>query len=259
MAWQNSRTRRIHLWNPAAAVNYGTNMVPKPDECKGKLENSMTDAKDPHRAARLIVRNAATATLSTLQHDDGTPYGSLVNVASDAAGRPIILISSLAWHTQNLLADGRASLLFAVGGEYGDALESTRVTVLGRFEASEDAGLRARYLAWHVPARDYAGFGDFSIWRMVPERVHTVAGFGRIESMAADAMLLGSELEGVFADLTPEQMPCWRNEEELVTGIDADGVLLEADRTVRRVNFARPAGSLTEAGNMISAADFSDS
>ena len=71
---------------------------------------------------RQLLRRARTCSLSTLIAGDGTPYGSLANIATDMAGRPIILISRLAWHTQNLEADARASVLVGELPAKGDAL-----------------------------------------------------------------------------------------------------------------------------------------
>ena len=43
--------------------------------------------------ARSLLRRARTGTLATLNADDGTPYASLVNLATDVQGRPVILVS----------------------------------------------------------------------------------------------------------------------------------------------------------------------
>jgi putative heme iron utilization protein len=134
-------------------------------------------------AMRHILRRARTCSLSTLARGDGTPYGSLANIATDISGRPLILVSKLAWHTQNLLADARASVLVGELPPTGDALVGPRVTVLGRFEPIEDAELRRRYLARHPQAVLYADFPDFSFWRLSPSGIHGVAGFGRIETL----------------------------------------------------------------------------
>lgn len=145
---------------------------------------------------RQLLRRARTCSLSTLNRGDGTPYGSLANIATDVAGRPIVLISRLAWHTQNLAADSRASVLAGEIPEKGDALVGPRVTVMGRFEQIEDANLRRRYLARHPQAAMYADFADFSFWRLAPESIHGVAGFGRIETLAPDEVFpAASEME----------------------------------------------------------------
>ena len=139
--------------------------------------------------ARLLLRRARTGTLASLNRDGGGPYASLVNVAADVQGRPILLVSTLAWHTRNLLADGRASVMVAELPAEGDALTGARMTVMGRFVQCADPAVRRRYLARHPAAELYADFGDFAFWRMEPEMVHAVAGFGRIETLAADEVL----------------------------------------------------------------------
>jgi putative heme iron utilization protein len=137
-------------------------------------------------AMRQLLRRARTCSLSTLNMGDGTPYGSLANIATDIAGRPIILISRLAWHTKNLAADARASVLVTELPTQGDALVGPRVTALGRFEQVDDANLRRRYLARHPQAAMYVEFADFSFWRLTPSAIHGVAGFGRIETLTPE-------------------------------------------------------------------------
>jgi len=136
--------------------------------------------------ARQLLRRTRTGTLATLNREGGIPYASLANVATDVEGWPVLLISTLAWHTQNLLADPRASLMVAELPAEGDALTGARMTVMGRFEKVADQALKRRYLARHPAAGFYAGFKDFAFWRMVPELVHAVAGFGRIETLQPD-------------------------------------------------------------------------
>lgn len=142
---------------------------------------------------RQMLRRARTCSLSTLARGDGTPYGSLANIATDVAGRPLILVSKLAWHTQNLEVDGRASVLVGELPAKGDALVGPRITVLGHFEPIDDAGLRRRYLARHPQAALYANFPDFSFWRLSPSAIHGVAGFGRIETLTPDEVFPGAD------------------------------------------------------------------
>jgi len=139
-------------------------------------------------AMRQLLRRARTCSLSTLNRGDGTPYGSLANIATDVAGWPLVLVSRLAWHTQNLETDSRASVLIGELPAKGDALMGPRITVLGRFEPVDDANLRRRYLVRHPPAAMYADFPDFSFWRLRPSSIHGVAGFGRIETLSPEAV-----------------------------------------------------------------------
>ena len=142
---------------------------------------------------RQVLRRAKTCVLSTLSPEDGMPYGSLANIATDISGRPIILISRLAWHTQYLEADARASVLVGELPAKGDALVGPRVTVMGRFERIEDNNLRRRYLARHPQSTLYADFPDFSFWRLSPSAIHGVAGFGRIETLTPDEVFPPAE------------------------------------------------------------------
>jgi heme iron utilization protein len=148
--------------------------------------------------ARRLLRRARTGTMATLNRDDGIPYASLANVATDAAGHPLIMVSTLAWHTRNLLADPRASLMVAETPEAGDALTGARISVMGHFEKIEAERAGRRYLARHPEAAMYAGFADFGFWRLVPRRIHAVAGFGRIETLDAGEVFPPAE---VMADL----------------------------------------------------------
>lgn len=138
--------------------------------------------------ARLILGRARTAALGTLDPESGAPYVSLVNIAADGHERPIIFISRLAWHTRNLRADSRASLLISGPSSEGDALAASRLTVLGRFEEYTRAEAAPVYFAHHPEALAYAEFPDFGFWRLIPETVHCVSGFGRIQTMAAGSI-----------------------------------------------------------------------
>lgn len=208
--------------------------------------------------ARALLRRARTATLGTINADDGTPYASLVNVATDVRGYPLLLVSTLAWHTRNLLAAPRASLMVAEVPHFGDALTGLRVTIMGRFAKVEEAAIQRRYLARHPAAELYAGFGDFAFWRMMPERAHAVAGFGRIETIPADEMFPSADemsaleesaiahmnedhddaIQRFAAKLLGATPGGWK-----ITGIDPDGADLRRDQEVLRLPFATPVTS----------------
>ena len=64
----------------------------------------------PFEGARALLRGCRYGTLATLA-EGGAPFASLVALASDERGAPLLLLSDLARHTQNLKRDGSASLL----------------------------------------------------------------------------------------------------------------------------------------------------
>jgi len=137
---------------------------------------------DASRLARSLLRRSRQGALATLMAGSGDPYCSLVNVASHADGSPILLISRLALHTKNLIADARVSLMLDERAE-GDPLEGARIMLAGRAEEAAGAAaavLRRRYLNAHHSAEAFVEFKDFSFFRIVPTGLHLVAGFGRI-------------------------------------------------------------------------------
>src|SRR5260370_34951248 len=92
---------------------------------------------DPGRLARSLLRRSRQGALATLMASSGDPYCSLVNVASAADGSPLLLISRLAVHTKNILADPRASLMLDERKE-GDPLEGARVLLMGTAAVTDD-------------------------------------------------------------------------------------------------------------------------
>jgi putative heme iron utilization protein len=111
-------------------------------------------------------------------------------VATDDAGAPLLLISTLAEHTRNIAGDARVSLLLDGTGGLDEPLTGPRASLQGRAEVAADARARSRYLARYPSAAGYAGFGDFRFYRLVPERAHLVAGFGRIAWIEGPELLL---------------------------------------------------------------------
>src|SRR5580700_1010345 len=88
---------------------------------------------DPEKVARSLLRRSRQGALATLMAGSGDPYCSLVNVASHPDGSPILLISRLAVHTKNILADPRVSLMLDERAE-GDPLEGSRIMLSGHAE-----------------------------------------------------------------------------------------------------------------------------
>jgi len=209
--------------------------------------------------ARSLLRRSRQGALATLMANNGDPYCSLVNVASRADGSPILLISRLARHTKNILADSRVSLMLDERAE-GDPLEGSRIMLAGRAEeASGDqaAILRRRYLNAHPSSEAFVNFKDFSFFLVRPIAAHLVAGFGRIVDLKAEqfltdisdaAPLLEAEqgaIDHMNADhrdamnlyatkLLGAESADWR-----CTGCDPDGIDMQAGPTTLRLDFPR--------------------
>lgn len=152
----------------------------------------MTTRSERAEAVRALIREARHGLLSTNGLEPaGFPYGSLVPVAAGPGGEPLLLVSHLAQHTKNLVADPRGSLLLAAAAA-GDPQQAARASVIGRLrrlEGAEEAEARARYLAAHPDAGQYFDLA-FQLWALAPVEARYVGGFG------AAAWVSGSELVG---------------------------------------------------------------
>jgi heme iron utilization protein len=222
-------------------------------------ENAPAPDFDPGAVAKSLLRSVRAGALATIDRNTGHPFGSLVNVATDSDGSPLILVSRLSTHTANLEVDGRASVLLAQTGK-GDPLAHPRLTVLGTFapiahDDPEQPRLRRRFLARHPKSELYAGFADFRFWRLSIASAHLNAGFARAADLKAadlitdisdardlieaEASAIGhmnedhAEAVELYATkLLGAEVGAWR-----VTGIDPDGLDLARGDLALRLMF----------------------
>ena len=156
---------------------------------------------DSKAVAKKLLREARSGALATLMVASGDPYCSLVNVATAADGSPLLLLSGLAVHTKNLLADPRVSLMVDERRE-GDPLEGARVMLTGTVAATPDPNARRRYLDRQPEAGMFADFGDFAFYQVALKSAHLVAGFGRIVDLPPQDLLV--DLAGADALVAAE-------------------------------------------------------
>jgi heme iron utilization protein len=212
---------------------------------------------DPARLARSLLRRSRQGALATLMEGSGNPYCSLVNLAAHPDGSPILLISRLALHTRNILADDRVSLMLDERAE-GDPLEGARIMLAGQAKEAAEADiglLRRRYLGAHPSAEVFVDFKDFSFFLIRPTGAHLVAGFGRIVDLKPAQFLTdlgdaGALLEaeaGAVAHMNDDHRDAMNlyamrllgaeSADWICTGCDPDGIDLQADRRTLRLDF----------------------
>jgi putative heme iron utilization protein len=225
----------------------------------------MTDEKAQELAvfeaeARGLIRRAATAALATIGAADepavqGWPANALVTMASAVDGSPILLLSTLAHHTRNILADPRASLLIEETAGFANPQAGPRVSVVGRIERSDDPAHARRFLAHHPAAKAYAGFGDFAFYRLNVERLHYVGGFARARWIEREHAVLddvecreiAAAEEDILAHMNNDHAETvllyaqrlaktHAKRARLIT-VDPEGFDLRCGRSVRRIDF----------------------
>jgi hypothetical protein len=211
--------------------------------------------------ARGLLRCARSGALASLGRD-GHPSASLVSLATDIDGTPLILVSALSAHAGNLIADPRASLLIAPGGK-GDPLAHARITLklrAARIERDSEDGarVRRRFLSRQPKAELYADFGDFSFFSLAIEGASLNGGFGRAYELRPSDILSDPAAARALAEIEPgavahmnadhaEALQLYatvllggRSGRWRAAGLDPDGLDLALGDAVLRLPFPAP-------------------
>ena len=210
--------------------------------------------------AKGLLRGIRAGGLGTLSLAGGFPFTSLVNVATDYDGRPILLMSGLSAHTKNLNQDDRASLLLVQNGK-GDPLAHPRLTLVGHCqrvtEPDQRARLRARFLARHPKSALYVDFPDFGFFLLNPTSAHLNGGFAKAADYTGPEILTDLNEAGELIEIEPQALAhmnedhpqslrlyatklagekdgVWR-----ASGIDPDGLDLAHGDLTARIAFPR--------------------
>jgi putative heme iron utilization protein len=220
-----------------------------------------TDA-EAVRLAKTLIRSAPFGALAVIEPATGSPLASRVGIATDIDGAPLILVSMLSAHTGAILADSRCSLLVGEPGK-GDPLAHPRITLVCRAVrlergSREYARAERRYLNRNPKATLYAGLGDFSFFRLEPERASLNGGFGKAYLLdRADLVTAGPIVEELAASeqtaldhmntdhldaiaVFARHFAKAAGDGWIATGFDAEGMDLTSGDTICRVSFPEP-------------------
>lgn len=141
----------------------------------------MTETAD---AARRLIREHFWGVLSTHSKKyPGYPFGSVVPVCPDYNGMPLILISKLAQHTQNIQETPQVSLTLVENSESGSVQTEARATLLADAHLIPAEAVDAaaeRYYRYFPDSRGYHTELDFVFYRLTPITIRYIGGFGQI-------------------------------------------------------------------------------
>ena len=218
------------------------------------LENRPPASPETIKFAKRLVRLARTGALGTIGRLGGFPLTTLVGVASDDDGAPLLFLSGLAEHTKNVAADPRASLLIAPPAERGDPLNAPRVTLIGRLVAADTPRGRERYLQRNPKAALTMSLPDFRVHRLEVEAVHFNGGFGRADvvkpadlptrfdpGLVAEEAALLAEAAALDPAALARAAGAGDGPPPRVVGLDADGLDLSRRGEALRVDWTESA------------------
>lgn len=211
--------------------------------------------------ARKFLRSTHHGLLSTISaRFEGYPYGSVAPFILDQDGQPLILISTLADHTKNIIDNSKVSLLVFDAPKNGNAEDlhvNGRLTLLGDAEQTDktDPLLRQRYLRYMPSAEQYFEMHDFYFYRIHILQARYIAGFGRMSWLPGDELRsarspLAAQEAGILAHMNEDHAESLLRycahvhgltpaTAEMI-GIDSDGFDVRADGRILRFDFDQP-------------------
>ena len=230
--------------------------------------NLAAEAKQFLRSTRSGVLSSFSAKFS------GYPFGSVMPFVLDHNCQPIVLISSIAEHTKNIIANPKVSLLVFQSNNLKSAEDlhaNGRLTLIGEAVQidKDDADLMARYCRYFPESTGYLAMHDFQFYRINIAQARYVAGFGKMgwlagkelageeivdlknaEKTATIAQLETSMIEHMNADHADSLLAYCQHFHSVkpsrvsLIGVDSDGFDIEAiindDTKVLRFTFETP-------------------
>ena len=146
--------------------------------------------------ARQFLRSTRSGVLSSFSAKFADyPFGSVMPFVLDHNCQPIVLISSIAEHTKNIIANPKVSLLVFQSNNLKSAEDlhaNGRLSLIGEAVQidKDDADLMARYCRYFPESTGYLAMHDFQFYRINIHQVRYIAGFGKM------GWLAGKELAG---------------------------------------------------------------
>ncbi|WOF72478.1 pyridoxamine 5'-phosphate oxidase family protein [Parvibaculaceae bacterium PLY_AMNH_Bact1] len=158
-----------------------------------------TEKKESIGAARALMAQTRSGALGSI-NQDGSPLVTLVAIAIMEDGAPLLLLSRIAAHTQNILREPHASLLIEGTSDGPDPMTAPRLSLGGKVLALDDAEIanaKARFLEKHPGSEPYDTELDFNYYRLAIESARFNQGFGRFRKLSKTDILrsLGSPEE----------------------------------------------------------------
>ncbi len=199
------------------------------------------------REARQLLRAHRYGALCTLSKKfGGHPFGSITPYLVDHDGSLLILISTLAEHTKNIQNDSRVSLI-THNQESTHIQTQGRVTVLGSATIETNREFTGkRYLRYFPEAQSYFAMHDFSFYRIVPQAIRFIGGFGNIQWVKAAEYVVANnpviaQEEDFISEINARHETAIRrqtgqdNLEAELVGIDIDGFDIRVGEQIMRI------------------------
>lgn len=220
-----------------------------------------------HKEMFKLLTHEGDGVLSTISLDvAGFPFGSVTPYCLDRDFIPNILISSIAQHTKNIVANPKVSLLISETNNKTNKQALSRLTYIGEAEkVVDDRDIKQPYISYFPAAASYFKTHDFAFYRINPVRLRFIGGFGKIywiekrELSLQNIFSIDEELK-IVEHMNQDHghnlkdylrfyvgAECGEGDTLKMMGLDQFGVDLSLNDVKHRIDFKAPLESASEA------------
>ncbi len=216
----------------------------------------MPNLKKSAKQARDLFNSEYQGILCTHSIDvEGYPFGSVVPYCLGNNGQPVILISTIAQHTKNILSNTKVSLI-ATEGQADDSQTVGRITYLGdaRQISDSDEDTMERYYTFFPQSRGYHKTHDFNFYTIDLVRARYIGGFGKIFWVEKEQFLKANpfsfeEEQSMVNHMNTDHpdalthycslfdIPNEEQNQPVMVGIDSEGFHLSIGARIHRIQF----------------------
>jgi putative heme iron utilization protein len=131
--------------------------------------------------AKVLTRSEHSGVLSTHSLSvKGFPFGSVIPFMMNHTGELILYASDIAQHSRNMKTNSKVSMCIYNGANQ-DSQINARVTLLGNAHViGPQSDYADDYFMLFPQAKEYVAAHDFQFYKIVPERIRYIGGFGEI-------------------------------------------------------------------------------
>eukprot|EP00536_Pseudo-nitzschia_multiseries_P010204 jgi/Psemu1/319810/estExt_fgenesh1_pm.C_3050004 len=227
-----SKTNPIPRCATAVAVNGDTEQTQAEAEAEASeyLWKLRLNVNEKARTVASVCTSGTLCTVSGHEGIQGAPFGSFVDYVLDDEGNPVLLMNEMSMHTinieQNALCsnnngvEGTSNLVTLFTQLASETAEQSqdvsRCSFTCRVEkisgdAEDMDAIRMRYSLTHVYADQVMDSPKFAFYRLIPEKIYFVGGFGVMAKWVdvedykeATPDILSKEANGIVKKLNRE-------------------------------------------------------
>lgn len=221
------------------------------------IDNSAIQARD------LFLSEYQGILCTNSQDVEGYPFGSVIPFMVNQQGLPLILTSTIAQHTNNMISDKRVSLI-AIERDVEDIQTGGRITYMGdvrKLEDDEDSF--QRYYNFFPEHKKYHNTHNFDFFVIDLVKARYIGGFGKIFWVSPERFIKPNpfsmeEEQKIIDHMNQDHADSLKSycdlynihysdsDEPVLVGVDAEGFHIRINARIHRIRFENDVNTTTD-------------